>query len=399
MICGIPVLEIESLYEREPPIPPSEYVRVKHTEIGEFVSKIFAAAGLMIDDARIVTDVLVTADLMGISSHGIQRVRRYIDGLLRCCVNPRPKMKVERDYGATALLNADNGLGHIAGVKAIEIAVEKARKYGVSLVLVRNSHHYGIAGYYSLKAVEKGYIGISSTNSEKLVAYVNTVTRCLGTNPIAVGIPRKAPPPILFDAATAVVPVGKIEIYAKLGKEVPEGWVIDSEGKILSGDASRVLAEIRTGKASILPLGGLGEELGGHKGSGLAFIVDIISGVLSGAAWGLHVGYTVNVVPANVGHSFAAIDIDAFMPKEEFYERIEKYIAEIKSLKKHPSADRIWIPGEKAWNTMMTRLRLGIPVHIKVCEELNSIAESLGLNEKLCTKGSSSTLSTYNCRK
>ncbi|MEM1918034.1 MAG: Ldh family oxidoreductase [Sulfolobales archaeon] len=372
------------LYEKEPPIPPNEYVRVKHTVLREFISKIFVAAGLSSNDSWVVADVLVTADLMGISSHGVQRVRRYIDGLLHCCVNPKPKIRVVRDFGATALIDADNGLGHVAGVKAVEVAIEKAKRYGVSLVLVKNSHHYGIAGYYSLRAVEKGFIGISATNSEKLVAYVNTTTRSLGTNPIAVGIPRKTPPPILFDAATSIVPAGKIEVYAKMGKKVPEGWVIDFEGRMLSGDAAEILSEIRAGRASILPLGGLGEEFGGHKGSGLAFIIDVISGVLSGAAWGLHVRYTVDTAPANVGHSFAVIDIDAFMPKEEFYERIESYIDELKSLKKHPSADRIWIPGEKAWNTMMTRLQIGIPVHIKVCEELNLIAKNLGINEKLC---------------
>ncbi|MCS7099233.1 MAG: Ldh family oxidoreductase, partial [Sulfolobales archaeon] len=241
------------LYEREPVVPPEDYVRMHHTVIRDFVCEIFTAAGLSDEDAQIVTDVLVTADLMGISSHGIQRVKRYVDGLMHCCVNPRPNMRVIRDRGATALLDADNGLGHVAGVKAMEIAVEKAEKYGVSLVLVKSSHHYGIAGYYALKAVEKGYIGISVTNSEKLVAYVNTVTKSLGTNPIAVGIPRRAPPPILFDSATSVVPVGKIELYAKLGKAVPEGWVVGSEGRMLSGDASQVLQEIRSGRAAILP--------------------------------------------------------------------------------------------------------------------------------------------------
>ncbi len=376
--------EVEGLYEREPPIPPSEYVRVDHEALREFARKIFTASGLSSDDAWVVADVLVTADLMGISSHGVQRVRRYVDGLLTRCVNPRPEVRVVRDRGATALLDADNGLGHIAGVKAMEIAVDKARSYGASIVLVKKSHHYGIAGYYALKAVEKGFIGISATNSEPLVAYVNTVGRTLGTNPIAIGIPRRSPPPILFDAATAVVPVGKIEMYARLGREIPEGWALDAEGRMLSGDASRVLSEIRAGRAAILPLGGLGEELGGHKGSGLAFVVDVISGVLSGAAWGYHVGYTVGVAPANVGHAFAAIDVEAFMPREEFYERIETFIREIKSLKKHPDADRIWIPGEKAWRTMATRLRIGIPIHVRVCEELNSVAEKLGLSERVC---------------
>jgi LDH2 family malate/lactate/ureidoglycolate dehydrogenase len=371
------------LYEREPPIPPEEYVRIGYSELKAFVTSIFKAVGLSSEDAEVVSDVLVAADLMGISSHGVQRVRRYVDGILRCCVNPRPNIRVVRDRGAVALVDADGGLGHVAGVRAMEIALRKTEVHGVSLVLVRNSQHYGIAGYYALKAAERGYIGISSTNSEPLVAYVNTVGRTLGTNPIAVAIPRREPPPILFDAATAVVPVGKIELYSKLGRKVPEGWVIGEDGSVLAGEAVGVLEEIRKGRAAILPLGGLGEEFGGHKGSGLALVVDIICGVLSGAAWGVHVGYTVGTKPANVGHAFSAIDVESFIPREEFYERLEKYVLEIKSLRKHPSADRVWLPGEKAWLTSQTRLKIGIPIHKRVCRELNEIASDVGLGERL----------------
>jgi LDH2 family malate/lactate/ureidoglycolate dehydrogenase len=373
----------EELYEREPPIPPEEYVRIGYPELRTFVTSIFRAVGLSSEDAEVVSDVLVAADLMGISSHGVQRVRRYVDGILRCCVNPRPNIRVVRDRGAVALVDADGGLGHVAGVRAMEIALRKAEVHGVSLVLVRNSQHYGIAGYYALKAAERGYIGISSTNSEPLVAYVNTVGRSLGTNPIAVAIPRREPPPILFDAATAVVPVGKIELYSKLGSRVPEGWVIGEDGSILAGDAAGVLEEIRKGRAAILPLGGLGEEFGGHKGSGLALVVDIICGVLSGAAWGVHVGYTVGTKPANVGHAFSAIDVESFIPREEFYERLERYVLEIRSLRKHPGADRVWLPGEKAWLTSQTRLKIGIPIHKRVCRELNEIASKVGLSERL----------------
>ena len=370
-------------YEREKPIPPEEYVRVHHQELKEFVTDIYKALGVPDRDAEIVADVLVTADLFGISSHGVQRVRRYVEGIRIKNVNINAKVRVVRDFGATALIDGDNGLGQPIGVKAMELAIEKAKKYGVSLVLVKNSNHFGIAGYYSLKAVEKGLIGITITNSENLVAYVNTVGRTLGTNPIAVAIPRQSPPPILFDAATSVVPVGKIEIYSKLDKKVPPGWVIDLEGNILSGNAKEILKAIRSKKAALLPLGGLGEEFGGHKGSGLAFIIDIISGVLSGAAWGYHVGHTIGTRPANVGHAFAAINIEAFMDKDEFFERIETYVKEIKSLKKHPKADRIWIPGEKAWLTMQTRLKIGIPLHRNVYNELIQIAREVGITREL----------------
>lgn len=379
------------LYEREPPIPPGEYVRVSYEVLKSFTQELFVGAGLSPDDAEVVADALVTADLMGISSHGVQRVRRYVDGLLGCCVNPRPKVRLVRDVGAVALMDADGGLGHPVGVKAMKIAVEKAKVFGVSLVLVRNSQHYGIAGYYALKAVEEGLIGVSVTNSEKLVAYVNTTSRVLGTNPIAIGVPRPKPPPILFDAATSVVPVGKIELYAKLGKTVREGWVLSQDGSLLSGDANKILNEIKNGRAAILPLGGLGEEFGGHKGSGLAFMIDIIAGVLSGAAWGIHVGYTVGEKPANVGHAFAAINIESFMPTQEFHARIEKYIEEIKSLPKHPQADKIWLPGEKAWHTMQTRLKIGIPLHKNICKELNQTAKNLNIKNKLNCDNSTPT--------
>ena len=374
------------LYEREPPVPPEDYVRVDHEELRSFVTEIFLTLGVDRWEASVVADVLVTADLFGISSHGVQRVRRYTDGIRVGNVNIRANVRVVRDFGSTALIDGDNGLGQPIGVRAMELAVEKARRYGVGLVLVKNSNHFGIAGYYSLKAVEKGMIGITVTNSEKLVAYVNTLGRTLGTNPIAVGVPRPQPPPILFDAATSVVPVGKIEIYAKMGKKVPPGWVLSPEGEIIYGDAREVLKAVKKGNAAILPLGGLGEELGGHKGSGLAFMIDIIAGVLSGAAWGPHVGYTVGTRPANVGHAFAVINIEAFMSREEFYERIEQYVKEIKSLRKHPKADRIWIPGEKAWLTMQTRLKIGIPLHKNVYKELNRIAEEVGLKRTLKTK-------------
>ncbi|OYT46242.1 MAG: hypothetical protein B6U85_07740 [Desulfurococcales archaeon ex4484_42] len=153
---------------------------------------------------------------------------------------------------------------------------------------------------------------------------------------------------------------------------------IDLEGNILSGNAKEILKAIREGKAALLPLGGLGEELGGHKGSGLSMIIDVFSGVLSGAAWGWHVRHTISDRPANVGHAIAAVNIDAFMNKDEFFDRLEKFISEIKSLKKHPKAERIWIPGEKAWLTMQTRLKIGIPIHKAVLNELKKISNEAG---------------------
>ena len=367
-------------YEKETLLPSEKYVRINYLDLEKLVSTIFQTLKVPKKDADIVADVIVTADLMGISSHGIQRLRRYVDGIKTNNVNVKSNLKVIENHKAVALIDAHNGLGQVAASKAMDLAIKKAETYGIGLVLVRNSNHFGIAGYYSLKAVDKELIGMTLTNSENLVAYTNTLGQTLGTNPIAVGIPRQHPPPILFDAATSVVPVGKIELYKKLNREIPEGWVIDEFGEITSGDASHIHEKIRENKAAILPIGGVGEEFGGHKGSGLSFLVDMISGILSGSAWGTHVGYTVADKPANVGHTLLAVDIEAFMSKVEFFNRIQKYVQEIKSTSKHPKADRIWIPGEKAWLTKQTRMNIGIPVGETIYEDLKKLVDELGIH-------------------
>ena len=370
------MLIVESLYEKEKPIPP--YVRVTASSLKRLVMDIFTTLGVKESDAEIVADVLVTADLMGISSHGVQRVERYVNGIECGAVNTNPDMRLIVDYGAVGVLDADNGLGQVAALRAILHAVEKARVFGVGVVLVRRSHHYGIAGYYALKAVEHGMIGVSMTNSEALVAYIGTVERYLGTNPIAFAAPRKQPPPLLYDGALSVIPIGKIELYSKIGKEIPAGWVISNRGEVMQGDAGKIYEAIKRREAAILPLGGYLEDFGGHKGSGLSLIVEVLCGVLSGAAWGCHVGYTT-VKNANVGHILVALDISKFMSLEEFQERLEQMIAEIRSLKKSPWTSNVWIPGEKAWLTMQKRLKIGIPLHLNILENLKNIASRVGV--------------------
>ncbi|MFZ8783218.1 MAG: Ldh family oxidoreductase [Desulfurococcaceae archaeon] len=367
---------MEALYEKEKPVPP--YVRVTASSLKRLVREVFTALGVREGDAEVVADVLVTADLMGISSHGVQRVERYVAGIERGAVNVNAEMRLVVDASTVLVLDADNGLGQVAALRAMQYGIARARELGVGVVLVRRSHHFGIAGYYALKAVEHGMIGVAMTNSEPLVAYIGTVERYLGTNPIAFAAPRKHPPPLLYDGALSVVPVGKIEVYSKLGREIPEGWVISASGEIMRGDARRVYEAIRRREAAILPLGGYLEDFGGHKGSGLALVVDVICGVLSGAAWGFHVGYTT-VRDANVGHALVALDISKVMRLEEFYERLEQMISEIKSLKKSPWTENIWIPGEKAWLTMQTRLKIGIPIHLNILENLREIARRVGV--------------------
>jgi L-2-hydroxycarboxylate dehydrogenase (NAD+) len=221
------------LYEKTVPTPPNEYVRVDHESLKDFVAAVLFSYNVPEEHSRIVADVLVTADLMGIESHGVQRLKRYTVGLQVGSVNPKARITVVRESASTALIDGNAGLGQVVAHNAMEIAVKKAGEVGVSVVGVRNSHHFGIAGYYALQAVKRNMIGLVMTNSEALVAYTHTVGRNVGTNPIAVGFPTKNPPPILFDAATSVIPIGKIEVYAKEGKKIPLGWAISPEGKLL----------------------------------------------------------------------------------------------------------------------------------------------------------------------
>lgn len=369
---------MEKLYEKTVPAPLENYVRVDHNSLRGFVADVFSALDVPTESALIVADALVMADLMGVESHGVQRLSRYTGGILMGSVNTRANVKIVRQTASTALIDGESGLGQVTAYKAMEIAIKKAEEAGASIVGVRNSHHLGMAGYYALQAVNKKMIGVVMTNSEALVAYTHAKGRSLGTNPIAVGSPAKNPPPILFDAAMGVVSIGKIEVYSKEGKKIPLGWAMDSDGKLLD-NPSEVLAR----KGALLPLGGLGEEMGGHKGAGLALIVDLLCGVLTGANWGKSVKHTLNKEPANVGHFMLAIDVKNFMPLNMFLENVEKLKDYIKGLPRMSQENNVWVPGEKAWLTMKTRERIGIPIHKNILKELENEGRKVGVDFKV----------------
>jgi L-2-hydroxycarboxylate dehydrogenase (NAD+) len=330
-----------------------------------FVAEVFISLNVPRESAQITADVLVMADLMGVDSHGVQRLTRYTGGIRMGSVTTKANIKIVNQSTSTALIDGASGLGQATAHKAMDTAIEKAETSGVSIVAVRNSHHFGMAGYYALQAARNKMIGLVMTNSEALVAYTHSLGRNLGTNPIALASPTKSPPPILFDAAMAVVPIGKVEVYAKAGKKIPLGWTMLPDGG-LTDDPSEVLSK----KGAVLPLGGLGEEMGGHKGTGLALIVDLLSGVLTGANWGKNVKHTLNTEPANVGHFMLAMDIKRFTPIDQFLENVEKFRAYLKSLPKISEENQIWVPGEKAWLTMETRKRIGIPLHKNILKEI-----------------------------
>ncbi len=349
------------------------YVRVSRDELFSFVVKVLTKLGVPVKDAEIVADNLIMADLRGIESHGVQRLKRYVDGILSGGINLKPDIRIVREGASYALIDGDEALGQVVGYKAMDLAIKKARESGIGVVTVRNSNHYGIAGYYALMATQEDMIGISMTNSRPLVAPTGGIERFLGTNPIALAAPTKDKP-FLLDMATSVVPIGKLEVYRRKGEHIPEGWAIDCKGNITTN-----VEKVFNGGA-LLPLGGFGELFGGHKGYGLSVMVDILAGILSGGTWSRHVKNT-SEKHSEVDHFFMAINIEAFLPLEEFKEKMSKMIEELKTSKKHPDFEKIWIHGEKGFLTTETRLKIGIPIYRKVLDELNGIAETVGVQK------------------
>ncbi len=364
---------MEEDFDKSPPRPRSEFRYYSHKELERFAVDTFVSLNVPREDAEITAEVLVTADLRGISSHGIARLKRYVDGIVNGVVKVNPKVETVREGSVYAVLDADYGLGQPVSYRAMKLAIKKADENGVGVVTVRNSNHYGIAGYYAMMALERDMIGLSLTNSRPLVAPTGSVERLIGTNPIAFAAPTEREPPFVLDMATSIVPIGKLEVYRRLGKEIPEGWAINRRGDYET-NPDRVIVS-----GALLPLGGLGELFGGHKGYGLSLMVDILSGLLSGSNWGVRVGPTQGPEPSRVGHFFAAIKVESFIDVSKFKREMERYKEILKSSKLHPDFGRIWIHGEKSWLTAKTRLKTGIPIHVKTMRMMNLLAEQLGI--------------------
>jgi L-2-hydroxycarboxylate dehydrogenase (NAD+) len=328
-------------------------------------------------DAAVVTDVLVLADLRGIESHGVARLGRYVTGLKEGYMRPTDQSKILRETKATALIDGGQSLGQVVGKKGMELAIKKAQETAVGIVSVRNSNHYGIAGYYSLMALEHDLIGISLTNAAPLVVPTFGRTAILGTNPISLVAPAHKETPFVLDMATSTVPRGKIEVYDRLGKPIPHGWAVDETGKSTTKPGAVLNALAKRLGGGLLPLGGEGEDLGGHKGYGLALLVDVLSGVLSGAATGLAV-YADEKRP-NVGHFFLALDPSAFRPLEEFKRDMDRLARELKDSPKAHGQSRIYVAGEKSFARTQKFRREGIPIGTKVVENLKQIGNELGI--------------------
>lgn len=359
--------------------------RVLPRDLETFTTDVLIVHNTPAHEARIVARNLVAADERGIPSHGVARLGRYLAGIKQKTIRPGVAMTVEEPAPALATVDAHNGLGQVAGELANRLAIAKAKANGIGAVTVRNSNHYGIAGYYALQTVDEGMIGISLTNSAPLVVPTFGAEIMIGTNPIALGAPAGRFPAFLLDMATSVVPRGKVEVYDRAAKQMPVGWAVDEIGYDCQnpGQVLKNLIE-RTG-GGILPLGGRGEEYSGHKGYGLSLMVDILCGVLSGAAYGPdvddvhgnpHAGTTAF---PKVGHFFAAIDITRFMPMSDFAARMDDYIERLKGSRKALGEEAIFIHGEKEWARTLVHREVGIPIAENVFATLSRFGEAAGV--------------------
>lgn len=344
-----------------------------------FTEQIFQAIGCSETDAQLAADVLVSADLRGVDSHGVARLAGYVRLYDHGRLNPTPNIRIVHESPSTAVVDGDRGLGLVVGPWAMRVAIEKARVAGTGWVAVRNSNHFGIAGYHALLAAEHDMIGQAMTHAAPLVAPTFSLDKLLGTNPIAVAIPAATEPPFLADFASTAVAYGKLEILQRKGQDIPVGWAQDANGNATT-DANAV----KNGGA-LLPLGS-DREHGSHKGYGLGAIVDIFSGVLSGANYGPWVPpfATAGFMQANegvgvgTGHFFGAMRIDAFRPADEFKQHMDTWIQRFRSAKA-VDGQQVLVPGDPERMLEADRLQNGIPVHETVVKSLNELGDRFGV--------------------
>ena len=350
-------------------------LRFQRNDLMDFVIRYMTRLGVSEDDARIVGKVLVCADIRGVESHGMQRLGSYYGSRIsKGWLDPKTPYQVISESGSTALIDGGNGLGQVVSHKAMQMAIEKAKKSGISAITVRNSNHYGIAGYYSMMALEEGMIGLSLTNSQPLVAPTYGRTAVLGTNPISLAAPSGKHYPYLLDMATSAVAYGKIQIYDKKHEHIPIGWGIDEDGQA-TNDPTKIKPG---GHGALLPLGGM-DITAGYKGYGLALLVEVLCSILSGGSFLTNVGGPGRPEPTGVSHFFMAINIESFRPVYDFKESMDTMID---LLKKSPLAvgrDEIMVAGEKEFEYAKYNQEHGVPLIKPIVEDLRKDGEKVGV--------------------
>jgi LDH2 family malate/lactate/ureidoglycolate dehydrogenase len=345
-----------------------------------FCNELFKAYGFSADDSKIITDVLVRADLYGIESHGVHRLVRYNEEIVSGQVNVHAKPETVHESPISAVIEANKAMGQVTSVNAMKLAIEKARTSGCAMVTVRNSNHYGIASFYTEMASAEDLIGVSMTNTEAICVPTFGSQAMTGTNAMALTMPAD-PFTFSFDASTTVVPRGKLEVFRKNGQPLPENWALDASGKPCTDAAVVIDNIINKAGGGIAPLGGLGVLHGGHKGYGLSVIVDLFSAVISG---GLTSNY-VNRKPDHTGicHYFMAIDYGIFGDKKTIRANMSKFLQEIRDSRKAEGQTRIYTHGEMEAELMAKRINGQIPINEKTLEEMKALATKLGVDFSL----------------
>ncbi|MFP4661734.1 MAG: Ldh family oxidoreductase [Halanaerobiales bacterium] len=341
-------------------------VYLNNNGLAAFSKDILMEVGLLERDAGIVSESLIDANLRGVDTHGITRLPIYTKRLKEGVVNKNPRMKLEQSMDTVAILDGDNGQGQVVGMRAVEEASRMADEKGTGFVGVKHSNHFGTAAFFGMKIMEEDQIGLVFSNAPSTMVPFGGSKPFFGTNPLAVTIPTGEELPIVIDMATSVVAQGKIILADKEGKGIPEGWAVDKDGNPTT-DTKAAL------DGAVLPLGG-------PKGSALALLVDILSGVLTGAFWGPHLNnmWTDFENPQNVGHFIGAINIAGLLPLEMFKERVDQIIREIKNVPPAPGYDEVYLPGEIEYKIMEDRLERGIPIGEGVYSELVNLGEKYG---------------------
>ncbi|MCL1959249.1 MAG: Ldh family oxidoreductase [Spirochaetes bacterium] len=352
----------------------TDYKQIDTKNLRKFCEAIFRSYGFTEDESKIICNVLLQADLYGIESHGVQRLVRYHQEITSGQVEISAKTQIVHETAISACIDANKAMGQLAGVEAMQLAVKKAHNNGCGMVTVRNSNHFGIAGFYTEMAAAEDLLGICMTNTEAICVPTFGSQAMTGTNALALAMPAD-PVTFSYDAATTVVPRGKLEVYRKTGQPLPDLWALDNDGNPCTDAAAVIENIINKSGGGIAPLGGAGVLHGGHKGYGLSVIVDLFSAVISG---GLTSNY-VNRKPDHTGicHYFMAIDYGIFGDKTAIRASMSKFLQELRDSKKAVGHDRIYTHGEMETELMAQRINGQIPVNIKTLEEMQKIAIEL----------------------
>jgi len=360
--------------------PPG--LRFTESDLTTFIETAFGAAGLTPGEAAAAARPLVIADLRGVESHGVARLPGFLRRLDEGLIDPHARLTVDRESASTLALCANNGLGLIVAVDAMERCIAKAESIGICITTVRQSNHFGIAGTYAAMAAERGMGGMAMTNASRLVVPTFARSPMLGTNPLAFAVPTGSGRPLVLDMSTSTVAWGKIEIARRAGLPIPEGWAVDADGR-----PTTVAADVK----GLAPLGGK-RVSSGHKGYGLAVMVDVLCGPLSGNAWSFAIApsFSTGMSPG-IGHFFMAWRIDAFRDLSEFTAEIDSMLDDLRSapVGEGQPSDRVLVPGDPEADAEAENRRLGIPIRDEVIAELRAVVEPLGIAFALDEKSAS----------